>query len=64
VQGFAEARARFGKVPEYDGLRDCVKTILRHEGVHGLYKGLVPSTIKVLTCFHFNNLLDIISCKT
>ncbi|XP_031557885.1 mitochondrial thiamine pyrophosphate carrier-like [Actinia tenebrosa] len=47
IQGFAvHARAHFGKVPEYHNLRHCVRSIIKHEGVQGLYKGLVPSTIK------------------
>ncbi|KXJ12031.1 Mitochondrial thiamine pyrophosphate carrier [Exaiptasia diaphana] len=47
VQGFQEARANFGKVPEYTGLVDCVQSIMKYEGIAGLFKGLAPSTIKV-----------------
>ncbi|KAK3754404.1 hypothetical protein QZH41_011184 [Actinostola sp. cb2023] len=47
VQGFGVARATFGRVPEYNGLVDCVQSILKYEGIAGLYKGIVPSTIKV-----------------
>ncbi|XP_028515973.1 mitochondrial thiamine pyrophosphate carrier [Exaiptasia diaphana] len=46
VQGFQEARANFGKVPEYTGLVDCVQSIMKYEGIAGLFKGLAPSTIK------------------
>jgi len=28
--------------PEYDGPIDCVKTIVREEGVGGIYKGIIP----------------------
>lgn len=36
-----------GQVFRYKSTSDAVTTILREEGVKGLYKGLVPNLIKV-----------------
>ncbi|EDO29391.1 predicted protein [Nematostella vectensis] len=46
VQGFEEARQSFGRVQQYDGVKDCFRTILKEEGAMGLFKGLAPSTLK------------------
>ncbi|GAB6031327.1 hypothetical protein CHUAL_009114 [Chamberlinius hualienensis] len=46
VQGFEEARKKFGKIGVYRGLCDCMVKIVRSEGIRGLYKGLLPSVIK------------------
>lgn len=32
----------------YKGTVDCIRCILRDQGVAGLYKGLVPSCIKLM----------------
>ncbi|KAK3107142.1 hypothetical protein FSP39_008025 [Pinctada imbricata] len=47
VQGFKEeARAEFGVVRTYTGLRHCFTSIVKEEGILGLYKGLSPSLLK------------------
>ncbi|KAG8180055.1 hypothetical protein JTE90_023672 [Oedothorax gibbosus] len=46
VQGFEEARKAFGSVRRYTGLFHCASTILKEEGMLGLYKGLWPSILK------------------
>ena len=46
VQGFEEARKRFGQTTRYKGLLHCAGTIARREGLRGLYKGLSPSLLK------------------
>ena len=46
VQGFEEARKRFGYVPTYTGTWHCLKMISVQEGVRGLYKGLFPTLLK------------------
>lgn len=77
VQGFENARSKFGKVPvtqihflilfyanvekcleshvtfifqvkKYSGLRHCLIITCKEEGIRGLYKGFVPSTIKAM----------------
>jgi len=32
----------------YRGMTDCFRRTLRHEGVSGFYKGLVPNLLKVV----------------
>ncbi|XP_071507771.1 mitochondrial thiamine pyrophosphate carrier-like [Diadema antillarum] len=46
IQGFEEARRKFGHVSRYDGLLHCARTIARQEGLQGLFKGLSPSLLK------------------
>ena len=58
IQGFEEARIRFGRVVAYTGLLDCFLITLRQEGLVGLYKGVAPSILKAtvtsgLTFFFF-----------
>ncbi|XP_060559610.1 mitochondrial thiamine pyrophosphate carrier-like [Ruditapes philippinarum] len=48
IQGFEEARHRFGKVSKYSGLVHCIKTLVKEEGILGLYKGLSPSLLKAM----------------
>ena len=47
VQGFEEARHKFGRAGHYNGLVDCVVSVVRQEGMTGLYKGGYPALIKV-----------------
>jgi len=35
-------------MPHYDGMWDCVRHVLRHDGVAGFYRGLGPNFIKSL----------------
>ena len=35
-------------LPKYSGTVDCVRVMLREEGVRGLYKGMVPCFLKVV----------------
>ncbi|XP_063215840.1 mitochondrial thiamine pyrophosphate carrier-like isoform X2 [Bacillus rossius redtenbacheri] len=55
MQGFEAARRQFGKVFRCAGLVDCVRQVVRHEGLAGLFKGLWPSAIKAATttALHF-----------
>ncbi|XP_072260027.1 mitochondrial thiamine pyrophosphate carrier [Pyxicephalus adspersus] len=46
VGGFEQARAAFGEVRTYHGLRDCVYRIHLEEGLKGFFKGLSPSLLK------------------
>ncbi|XP_013870377.1 mitochondrial thiamine pyrophosphate carrier [Austrofundulus limnaeus] len=46
VGGFEKARAHFGKVRSYSGLRDCVVQVAEEEGLRGFFKGLSPSLLK------------------
>ena len=47
VQGFDKARVEFGGVRHYRGMRHCLYTIAREEGIiRGFYKGLTPSLWK------------------
>lgn len=48
VQGFEQARVAFGRVQRYDGLRHCIVSVVKQEGVLGLYKGLSPSLLKAM----------------
>jgi hypothetical protein len=33
---------------KYDGLVDCIRRIVKNEGMRGLFKGLVPCYLKVI----------------
>lgn len=46
VQGFEEARNKFGSTREYRGMIDCTLKIIREETFLGLYKGYLPSIYK------------------
>ncbi|CAI9571489.1 unnamed protein product [Staurois parvus] len=46
VGGFEQARAAFGEVRTYQGLRDCVCRIHLEESFRGFFKGLSPSLLK------------------
>ncbi|NXI73659.1 TPC protein, partial [Anseranas semipalmata] len=46
VGGFEHARAAFGQVRMYRGLMDCIRQIMREEGLGGFFKGLSPSLVK------------------
>jgi solute carrier family 25 (mitochondrial thiamine pyrophosphate transporter), member 19 len=46
VQGFEEARIRFGRLHQSSGLFNCLTTIAKEEGVKALYKGISPSLLK------------------
>ncbi|XP_077866872.1 mitochondrial thiamine pyrophosphate carrier-like [Saccoglossus kowalevskii] len=48
IQGFAVARAAFGKAPTYNGVIHCFSKVLKYEGLAGLFKGWKPSILKVL----------------
>lgn len=55
VQGFEEARNKFGSTRVYRGVIDCTLKIIREETVFGLYKGFLPSIYKaaVVTALNF-----------
>lgn len=43
--------ADFNKdVPKYKGIADAFMTVIRNEGIRGLYKGLLPTYIKIFPC--------------
>ena len=46
VQGFEEARNKFGSTRSYRGVIDCTVKICREEGFFGMYKGFLPSIYK------------------
>ncbi|KFP56270.1 Mitochondrial thiamine pyrophosphate carrier, partial [Cariama cristata] len=46
VGGFEHARAAFGQVRRYRGLRDCIRQVMQEEGPGGFFKGLSPSLVK------------------
>ncbi|KAI1291903.1 Mitochondrial thiamine pyrophosphate carrier [Halotydeus destructor] len=46
VQGFEQARSKFGYTPKYKGLVNCVTKVIKYEGILGLYKGFYPSLVK------------------
>lgn len=46
VQGFEEARNKFGSTRVYLGMIDCTLKITREESFLGLYKGYLPSIYK------------------
>lgn len=56
IQGFDRSRYKFGASKHYNGLVDCIQTILREEGLKGMYKGLNPTLLKaaVTTGIHFS----------
>lgn len=53
VQGFEEARARFGRLHHSRGLLNCLATIGREEGLAALYKGIQPSLLKSMLSVGF-----------
>ena len=44
MQGFSK------EVPQYTGIYDSMRTIVRHEGIRGLYRGLGPACIRNFPC--------------
>nr|CAD7571829.1 unnamed protein product [Timema californicum] len=56
VQGFEQARQRFGKVFYCHGLLHCLKLTVQEEKLAGLFKGLWPSLLKAAatTALHFS----------
>jgi len=48
VQGFEEARSKFGVTKQYNGLFHCMQQSVKDEGLLGLYKGLSPSLLKAV----------------
>ena len=46
IQGFAGANKFNGRFAEYRGMTDCVITMMREEGIRGMFKGLTPNVIK------------------
>ncbi|CRJ99464.1 hypothetical protein BN1708_020749, partial [Verticillium longisporum] len=46
VQGPTRARYVHKNIPEYQGALGALRTILRVEGVRGMYRGLVVSLVK------------------
>lgn len=44
--GFEKMRGNFGTVKQYHGLLHLTRSILKHEGIVGMFKGLVPSLVK------------------
>ncbi|KAG1654555.1 Mitochondrial thiamine pyrophosphate carrier [Nymphon striatum] len=55
VQGFHEGRTMLGSQQVYSGFLNCLRVILKTEGLIGMYKGLRPSILKaaVTTACHF-----------
>lgn len=55
IQGFEDARKRFGAVRTYDGMFNCFRKMIVEEKLFGIYKGLSPSLLKAFfaTSFHF-----------
>jgi solute carrier family 25 thiamine pyrophosphate transporter 19 len=52
VHGFEAGRASFGVVRQYNSLQHALQLIIMEEGLLGLYKGFLPSMMKVwLMCF-------------
>ena len=70
VQGFEEARSKFGAIREYSGLVNCIQCLVREEGSKGLYKGLYPSLIKAalisgtMFCFYDQICIVIVSLRS
>lgn len=55
IQGFKNGRNGFGTFFECKGFVDCLKLVIKKEGVTGLFKGLAPSQLKatMTTALHF-----------
>ena len=51
IQGFEEARVKFGSTRKYSGMFDCLLSVSKEEGYRGLYKGLTPSLLKSALSF-------------
>ena len=43
-----KTRLALGKTGQYKGITDCLRQILRNEGLFGLYRGLTPSLIGII----------------
>ncbi|UYV78215.1 SLC25A19 [Cordylochernes scorpioides] len=55
IVGFEDARRSFGTVRSYRGLWQCLKQVVRDEGLKGTFKGFQPTLIKaaVASGLHF-----------
>lgn len=55
VVGFSEGRADLGITRQHVNFRDCVRSVLRDEGITALFKGWTPSALKAFlaTALHF-----------
>ena len=65
IQGFEEARVKFGKVQKFTGLFNCFSITIRNEGLVGIYKGYYPSMLKAafssgLAFFFYENLSNFV----
>jgi Mitochondrial carrier protein len=45
IQG-PQQQAIVQRVPVYAGVTDCFRSIVKHEGAKGLFRGLAPSILK------------------
>ncbi|RNA37045.1 mitochondrial thiamine pyrophosphate carrier [Brachionus plicatilis] len=65
IQGFEDARKKFGKVVKFSGLWNCLYISVKNEGLLGIYKGYLPSVLKAalssgLTFFFYEQLTNLI----
>lgn len=56
LQGFEHGRKNFGVFFRCRQFSDCLIVTIKHEGVRGLFKGLVPSQVKAIVtgAMHFS----------
>lgn len=54
VHGFQHGRAGLGHTPQYKGMIDCIRQILKSEGIRGLFKGLTPGLVKAVSTTSIN----------
>lgn len=48
AQGLNSMTPGMSKLPQYKGMVHCATTIWKQEGIKGLYRGIVPTTVKSL----------------
>ena len=55
VSGWSQGRAGLGETAEYSNMRQCVVSMVRHEGARSLYRGFTPALVKAVstTSVHF-----------